>query len=253
MKTCAYVLRQIDQQISGRAASTHFLFPEGRSMRRALTAVLLVLFLPASWAQRAPPNPPVVPDGANANWILQEDMIYEVGNTGVNVVIPAGFVTDYASIPQALWSFGLTPNGQYSRAAIVHDFLYWSQGCSRSQSDRLLLIAMKESDVRAFDETLVYEGVRVGGQSAWDDDAAQRRKGLPRVVPPQYRRPPPSLGWADIRAHLVQEQVQDPVFPDTPAYCAFGDTTSVPIDPSRPPPPAKATTPELVRVLWKAN
>ncbi|MBZ7597681.1 hypothetical protein FML05_26195, partial [Klebsiella variicola] len=30
---------------------------------------------------------------------LYSDMIYEIGNTGEKIVIPAGFVTDFASIP----------------------------------------------------------------------------------------------------------------------------------------------------------
>jgi hypothetical protein len=31
--------------------------------------------------------------------------------------------------------FGLSPHEQYSRAAIIHDYLYCSQGCIRAQAD----------------------------------------------------------------------------------------------------------------------
>ena len=41
-------------------------------------------------------------------------------------------MTDYASIPSVLWSFGLSPHGLYSRAAVIHDYLYWTQLCTRT-------------------------------------------------------------------------------------------------------------------------
>jgi hypothetical protein len=48
---------------------------------------------------------------------------------------------------EVFWSADLSPNGKYSKAAIVHDYLYWTQGCTREQADNLLDIAMKESNV----------------------------------------------------------------------------------------------------------
>jgi len=48
--------------------------------------------------------------------------------------VPAGFVTDFASTPRALWSV-IPPTGRYQLAAVVHDFLYWDQGCTREQAD----------------------------------------------------------------------------------------------------------------------
>lgn len=37
--------------------------------------------------------------------------------------VPAGFVTDFASIPRAFWVV-LPPTGKYGKAAVVHDYLY---------------------------------------------------------------------------------------------------------------------------------
>ncbi|MFM7610889.1 MAG: DUF1353 domain-containing protein, partial [Alphaproteobacteria bacterium] len=91
-------------------------------------------------------------------WIVLEDMIYVMGASRDTIIVPKGFVTDFSSIPKPLWSIGLSPMGRYSRAAIVHDDLYWSQGCTREQADRLLLIAMKESNVGAFDQRVIYQG-----------------------------------------------------------------------------------------------
>src|SRR5262245_60709692 len=46
------------------------------------------------------------------------------------VNVPAGFVTDFASIPRAFWSL-LRPDGRYTHPAIVHDYLYWTQTAPR--------------------------------------------------------------------------------------------------------------------------
>lgn len=123
---------------------------------RACFLLALLCASNPSWSQQTPPSPAVRAFGDSKFWITVEPMIYVIGSTNVRIVVPKGFVTDFASIPQSLWSLGLTPYGQYSRAAIIHDYLYWSQGCTRAQADRLLVIAMKESNVSGFDEFLVY-------------------------------------------------------------------------------------------------
>jgi hypothetical protein len=189
----------------------------------AATAVLLCGFF------QAPPAPVVRPFGDNANWITVEDMEYTIGTTSEKIIVPKGFVTDFASIPQPLWSFGLSPHGQYSRAAVIHDFLYWAQGCTRVQSDRLLVIAMKESEVGSFDELVVFQGVRRGGSGAWASNAKERTGGLPKVVPEQYLRPPdPNMNWKTYRQILFDKGVRDPAFDAKPSYCRFGNSTRVP-------------------------
>ncbi|MCQ9377768.1 DUF1353 domain-containing protein [Methyloversatilis sp. XJ19-49] len=176
-----------------------------------------------------PPSPLLRPFGDNKHWIVSEDLVYRIGDTADYVVVPKGFVTDFASIPQPLWSMGLSPHGQYSRAAVIHDYLYWAQGCVREQADRLMVLAMKESDVDKFDEVAVYAGVYLGGRGSWESNRLERTSGLPRVVPPDYLIPAdPNSRWQDYRRFLVAQGVRDPVFDRTPAYCHHGDTTRVP-------------------------
>ncbi|HEX8593859.1 MAG TPA: DUF1353 domain-containing protein [Pseudomonas sp.] len=178
---------------------------------------------------QAPPPPDVRPFGDAQFWMTTQPVVYSIGSTADRIVIPRGFVTDFASIPKPLWTLGLTPYGQYSRAALIHDYLYWAQGCSRAQSDRLLLIAMKESKVGGFDEFAVYNGVHLGGTHSWQGNAKERASGLPRVIPRKYLRPDdPNMGWPAYRAFLVKEGVLDPVFEKNAAYCRYGDSTDVP-------------------------
>lgn len=59
---------------------------------------------------------------ASDQWRLVRDVSFTVLHYG-NVVVPAGYVTDFASSPPILWS--LFPSiGKYNRAALIHDFLY---------------------------------------------------------------------------------------------------------------------------------
>jgi hypothetical protein len=178
---------------------------------------------------QAPPSPLVRAFGDNNDWIVAEDMTWTIGHTGETIVVPKGFITDYASIPQFLWSFGLSPHGQYSRAAVLHDYLYWSQGCTRAQSDRLLVIAMKESEVGSFDESAIYQGVDKFGASAWHSNARERAMALPKIVPDEYLIPAnPNINWNSYRAMLAKQGVKDPPFPRNPPYCAYGNSTAVP-------------------------
>lgn len=185
-----------------------------------------------------PSSPGVRPSGNNRAFVLIEVMNYEVGSTGISINIPPGFVTDYASIPRPLWGL-YSPHDQYSRAAIVHDYLYWTQNCTRLQADNLFMIAMKESDVPLSTRNAVYGGVRHWGESSWERNAADREKGVPRVVPVGRRDFPPNWTWEMYQARLISQKVKDPVF-EMGDYCKLGNSTDVPylkLQKSNPKPP----------------
>src|SRR2546422_337552 len=116
-----------------------------------------------------------------------------------------------ASIAQPFWSL-LSPHGLYSKAAIVHDYLYWSQLCTREQADNIFLIAMKESGVAPAQRLDIYAGVRAGGGAAWNANRDERARGLPRVIPENFLRMPSAATWAEYRKTLVARGVNDPSF-----------------------------------------
>jgi hypothetical protein len=107
-------------------------------------------------------------------------------------------VTDFASTPRALWSV-IPPTGRYQLAAVVHDFLYWDQGCTRDQADAIFRVAMAESNVKPFERDLMWEAVRNFGQSAWNDNAAAKEAGKPRIIPAAYMNTPPPVTWRNTR------------------------------------------------------
>ncbi|HEX9446379.1 MAG TPA: DUF1353 domain-containing protein [Dongiaceae bacterium] len=159
--------------------------------------------------------------------VLAADLTYRIGASGVAITVPRGFVTDFASIPQPLWSI-LSPHGRYSRAAIVHDYLYWSQSCTRDQADNLFMIAMQESGVADSDRTAIYQAVSWAGEDAWDANRAERAQGLPRIIPADRLPIPADLTWPDYRQLLFRQGVRDPQVAPGAAYCRLGDTTVVP-------------------------
>lgn len=97
------------------------------------------------------------------------------------VRVPVGFVTDFASIPRAFWSL-LRPDGLYSYAAVIHDFLYWEQYLSREDSDEILKLCMEDFRIDATTIAAVYGGVRIGGGGAWEENARRKASGEKRVL-----------------------------------------------------------------------
>jgi hypothetical protein len=112
------------------------------------------------------------------------------------VVVPSGFVTDFASIPAVFWSI-LPPDGEYAYAAVIHDFLYWEQSLSRADADEILRLAMYDLDVASAKSKAIIAAVRIFGKSAWDRNASLKSSGEQRIL----RRYPTSAEtrWEDFR------------------------------------------------------
>jgi len=204
---------------------------EASRVLRVLVALITITSAAMAAGQQTPPSRPLLAFGDNQNWILLEPLVYVIGDTSERIVVPAGFVTDLASVPSEFWGppLTLTPTGQYSRAAIIHDYLYWSQKCTRDQADRLMVIAMKESNVGRFDAVAIYEGVHLGGERAWLANAAEKARGLPRILPERFRAPAdPNMVWPDYARVLMAQDVRSLEPPDDGSYCRYGNTTDVP-------------------------
>jgi len=89
------------------------------------------------------------------------------------IELPAGFETDFASIPRPLWNW-LPPTGRYGKAAVIHDYLYRTPFyATRQQADLVLLEAMTELGVGWWTRQIIYYGVRLGGRRAWKGYAAE--------------------------------------------------------------------------------
>ena len=195
-------------------------------MRSVLAVVsVLPMVLTVAGAQQPMFPPTVSPFADQTTWLLVRPFRYQILDTSLVIDVPAGFVTDFASIPRPLWTLA-SPHGFYSRAAIIHDFLYWDQRCTREQADRIMLIAMQESAVGFAERQAIYAGVRAGGQSSWDVNAAARAQGMLRTVPTQFiNQVQPLDTWPDFRARVMQQGIREAprITGPPPSYCAAGN------------------------------
>jgi len=81
--------------------------------------------------------------------------------------VPRGFRCDAASVPRLAW-FLFPPWGRCNRAAILHDWLYWAQLCSRLQADEIFREALAACGVPAWRRSVMFNAVRIGGAEYWN-------------------------------------------------------------------------------------
>jgi len=124
-------------------------------------------------------TPLVVEKVGERLWKTYRELMYYVGeeNSADIITVPVGFTTDFASIPQLFWAL-LPPDGKYTAAAVVHDYLYFTQTRTRLVSDRIFLEAMKVLKVNVFKRLIMYRAVRTFSWIPWNRHAKRIRKGL---------------------------------------------------------------------------
>lgn len=116
------------------------------------------------------------------------------GQSGPTVVVPAGFVTDLASIPKIFWS-ALPSDGVYTFPAIVHDFMYWTQRYPRELADEVFRQGMDDMKVPSATAWTIHRAVRIGGGWAWDKNAELKALGERRLL---VKFPDdPTTNWSD--------------------------------------------------------
>ncbi len=116
-------------------------------------------------------------------WVLLEPLIYQSNNVGV-IVVDAGFVTNFASVPRLpfmYWLFG----GIGDEAATLHDWLYRKEHTQstgherqidRETADKVLRGVIIECLTKDGAGKLkakaiawaMWAGVRLGGASHWE-------------------------------------------------------------------------------------
>ena len=122
-----------------------------------------------------------MPDGRRKR--VHTKFTYQHGSW--TIVVPAGFVSDGASIPRIFWSIIGGPWGRYGKAAVLHDWLYFEQEysfindrilvrqfVSRKLADTIFMEAMMQLEVAAWRIELMYWAVRLCGWLAWRKNAS---------------------------------------------------------------------------------
>lgn len=107
----------------------------------------------------------VVKECPDGKWELVEDLIYD-GNRDT-FIVPAGFKTDFASVPRVFWNIIPPTSPRYTKAAVLHDWFYAKQGVTRSDADGLFRRIMRDSGVGKVKRGIMWLAVRAFGWLSW--------------------------------------------------------------------------------------
>lgn len=117
------------------------------------------------------PEPNVVLIGKNL-WRISDPvrMVYRFNGDEqdpLTISVPAGFRTDFATVPRCLWWL-FPPQGEYNRAAIIHDYLCVHPEFDRTLADELFRVVLTEIGVKWWVRVCLYRAVRTYGLAkAW--------------------------------------------------------------------------------------
>lgn len=105
-------------------------------------------------------------------WRVNDPLVYrsKVLAAFNPIIVPAGFETDFASVWRPLWSL-FPPDGSYTPAAVVHDWLYRKTVMPLCLCDEVFLEAMKACGTGFWTRHIMWLAVRLFG---W---LARKRKG----------------------------------------------------------------------------
>ena len=156
--------------------------------RLALLPLVLLAVAPAALAAE-PAGAHFLPEFTNRSivrvgdnlFLVRDPLIFRLSGDPVEITVPAGFVTDLASIPKKLhWWEGKVDRSM--PAAIVHDYLYWYGPCTRAEADAVLWLGMRTMRMSNSKVKLVYRGVRRFGKGSYDENSELRRGGQIRTL-----------------------------------------------------------------------
>ncbi|AEG94421.1 DUF1353 domain-containing protein [Ramlibacter tataouinensis] len=111
-----------------------------------------------------------------ALWRVDAPLVYVRDDEPWTVVVPTGFLTDFASVPRIPFAY-LLLGGKGSAAAVVHDWLYSTRKTSRARADAIFHEAIKAMGHSQGTAWWMWLGVRVGGWLPWG------RPNVPQPVP----------------------------------------------------------------------
>lgn len=111
------------------------------------------------------PKVEVLPNPAGVkSYKLLEELVYRSDIPGPDVIvrIEEGFVSDGATVPRFFWRW-FPPTGQYTAAAILHDWLCVYRIYSHKISHRMFNEAMKDLNVPSIIRRPMFWGVWMFG------------------------------------------------------------------------------------------
>ncbi|HCM1892608.1 TPA: DUF1353 domain-containing protein [Salmonella enterica subsp. diarizonae serovar 57:c:e,n,x,z15] len=107
-------------------------------------------------------------------WRVYEPFAFYLSDDESDVIeVPAGFVTDLATVPRIFWSV-MPPDGKYAKAAIIHDYLYDNALRTKREADLIFLDGMAVLGVPKWKRIVMYLAVRIFGRGNYSKDQQAR-------------------------------------------------------------------------------
>jgi hypothetical protein len=120
------------------------------------------------------------------NTFMVRDPLTMTFNDGAPAItVPAGFVTELASVPKRLqWWKG--PTAASIAPAVFHDYLYWTQACTQDEADAVLVHAMAAEGTSSTKDAALYRAVSGAGSAVFKSNRERQRDGEIRTFTPEY-------------------------------------------------------------------
>jgi len=104
-------------------------------------------------------------------WELLAPLLFSSDVLNTIIEVPAGFRTDFASVPRIPFAYWIA-GGTAETAAVIHDYLYRKRktfpDLTRAQADLVFLEAMVASGVAYWRRQAMYAAVQCFGYWAWE-------------------------------------------------------------------------------------
>ena len=97
-------------------------------------------------------------------WKVLEQFVAQVD--AAQIAVPAGYVTDLASVPRLPLAYLLAGN-RAPKSAVIHDWLYAIKA-GKDYADEVFLAAMKAEGINRFVAKVMYWAVRVFGDGPYE-------------------------------------------------------------------------------------
>jgi len=123
----------------------------------------------------------------DGQWELLADLVYQSDVAAQTFTVPAGFITNFASVPRIPIVYELAGDTA-SNAATVHDYLYSTHIVTRSVADAVLREASDVTAVPDWRRQLMWAGVRVFGWLYWSGAATSMKPAAAAAVTPPLHR-----------------------------------------------------------------
>ena len=112
-------------------------------------------------------TPAIVEVKGSYDFKLVENFEYYITDEQAEkITVPKGFVTDFASVPRIFWNI-IPPIGRYTKACIIHDYMYDNAIKTKKEADLIFYQAMQVLGVPKWKRLIMYWAVRMFGRGEY--------------------------------------------------------------------------------------